>query len=358
MGGRVFLDSRSATRGASNSPDAASWVPGALRWLALAAALALHAHVSSGAPARAPPPPLRAASPAPAATAAAAPLASLIGGAGASVAQAPLHFRGIDASWLAPLDRALIAPPGRGGRRISLDWGARNGDSLQELFDWERGLHELLAGGTDDGSPIFTEAHCFEARSEYNAVWEGIAARARARGVRVHFHNFAVWTENTTLSFTLADVASSAMQVAHEAFKDSQREQVAAVDIAAWLAANVREEDHVMVKCDIELAEVPVFRHLRERLAVRFLDVILYECHFFRLTGLDPALTEKECSEECSGLVAQFSHLRKPPEFFFWARKFQGAQQEGFWMHRFFRTPANDCDTVFDTGRVRDIDHD
>ena len=264
-----------------------------------------------------------------------------------------LYFRGQDASFLSPLDRSFLAPPGPGGRMIYLDWGARNGDSLQEMFDWERGLHDLLAGGTDNGEPLFTEAHCFEARAEYNEAWKGIIARAQPKGVRVHFHNVAVWTENTTLTFSLSDVASSAMPVAQQAFKEAQLVSVEAVDISEWLLANVRPEDQVVVKCDIELAEVPVFRHLRETGAVTLLDVILYECHHFKLTGLDPTLTEEQCREECSGLVEQFSHLAKPPDFYFWARKFQDKQQEGFWMHRLYRTPPNQCNSILDTGNVK-----
>jgi hypothetical protein len=311
----------------------------------------------------------------------------LVADSAPAASQYTTYFRGIDISWLSPFDRALLAPPtAPEGKRIYLDWGARNGDSLEEWLDWERELHKLLDSGTDDGTPIFTEAHCFEARDEYNAAWEGIIKRAAAKGVTVHFHNVAVWTEDTTLEFSLADVASSAIDVAKAAVVTSDHPPLAmvkAIDMSAWLFANIREIDHVVVKCDIEMAELPVYRHLRETKAVALLDVILYECHFFLLTALDPKVTEKTCSDECRGIVDDNQHLKNPPSFFFWgkktsrrqgqprdeyltshptfllssARKFRGNQQEGFSMHRFHRTPANDCDSIFDTGKIQDIDH-
>ncbi len=131
-------------------------------------------------------------------------------------------------------------------RSVLLDWGARNADSLTWMVSHVRantGRHTH-----------FDVAHAFEARPTFNQEWKRITETSVKP--TVNFYNFAVWTENTTLTFSDADYGSSAVHTPQNEKAFAKSMTVQAIDIDAWLRANVRPGDDVTLKVDIEMAEV------------------------------------------------------------------------------------------------------
>ena len=144
----------------------------------------------------------------------------------------------------------VLLSPHRPGRAVLVDWGARNGDSLTAMV-----AHVKTPTTKNALHSHFDVAYAFEARPVYNALWRDIVARSTAPVV--NFYNYAVWTENTTLTFSDNDLSSSGVRTADNS-KDFEKKpslKVAAMDADAWLRAHVAPEDDVTVKVDIELAE-------------------------------------------------------------------------------------------------------
>jgi len=177
-----------------------------------------------------------------------------------------------------------------GPRRLYLNLGARGTrDASSSLFEsYPDAAH--------------WEHHAFEADANFNAAW---AAAAKA-DPRIHHHNVAVWNKDTTLTFGLRKSASHVVEgtggasgVFGKDRKVKLEHEVVAVDLARWLKAHARDEDFVLVKMDIEGAEMVVLPALIASGAACLIDELYLECH----TGDSSDIAKGRTYADCIGLL-------------------------------------------------------
>lgn len=280
--------------------------------------------------------------------------ASPASGGASSHATVPLppveQFRGVSTAGLSAFDRHLLAAPRGSGRRVFVDWGAASGGSLAALGAWEARVFGALGDALTDRSPVFTVVHAFEPRIEFNASWEKAIAAAAARGVELRFHNAAVWdAPHPGLVFFAAGLATSA--VPFDGIPDNgpvatPKLLLPAVDAAAWLEEALTPDDHVVLLSDVALAELRVFAHVRARGAHALLDVVLFGCHFHRLSHYWANVTEATCERECAALGDAGGAV------FFWSRFWGGHIEEGFDWNAQHEVKGGACDAIHDRGRM------
>ena len=155
-------------------------------------------------------------------------------------------------NYLASLLANGLSPPmtsmSGGPRRIYLNLGARGvGDASTLLF------HGY------PGAPGGWVHHHFEADAKFTEQWRAAAAK----DPRLHFHNNAVWHKDTTLAFGIRKSASHVVEGAGGSIgvfgqdrKITEEHQVVAIDLARWLQEHTAPDDFVLVKMDIEGAEL------------------------------------------------------------------------------------------------------
>lgn len=110
----------------------------------------------------------------------------------------------------------------------------------------------------------------------------------RRRGVTLL--PYAAWVRNETVVFGSKPIVVKGkvwrrrpfgrIEAAEEGMTEAAR--VAAFDFVEWLKTTVRPEDFVVVKMDVEGAEIELVTALIERGAVCLIDELFMECHFDR----------------------------------------------------------------------------
>jgi hypothetical protein len=91
--------------------------------------------------------------------------------------------------------------------------------------------------------------------------------------------------------------------------------RIEAMNFDRWLRYNLRPDDYVVMKIDIEGAEIPVLNRLIETKGVQLIDEMLYECHYHELTWQNPEVPVQMCRRQCEQMVEQ------GVKFWFWARR-------------------------------------
>lgn len=91
--------------------------------------------------------------------------------------------------------------------------------------------------------------------------------------------------------------------------------RIEAMNFDKWLRYNLEPDDYVVMKIDIEGAEIPVLNRLIETRGVQLIDEMLYECHYHELTWQNPEVPVQMCRRQCEQMVEQ------GVDFWFWARR-------------------------------------
>ncbi|KAG8469381.1 hypothetical protein KFE25_005836 [Diacronema lutheri] len=91
--------------------------------------------------------------------------------------------------------------------------------------------------------------------------------------------------------------------------------RIEAMNFDKWLRYYLRPDDYVVMKIDIEGAEIPVLNKLIDTRGVQLIDEMLYECHYHELTWQNPEVPVQMCRRQCEQMVEQ------GVKFWFWARR-------------------------------------
>ena len=184
-----------------------------------------------------------------------------------------------------PLQHLLNAGKKPTGRFFYLNLGCRGvGDSTTEHMT--RGKFGLPASA-------WTQ-HAFDADVRMAKGW-------KEQRPDVHFHHAAIWVRDETLHFGYRKSASHIVEDGAGWKPDSKVKetvQVPAIDFAGWLMRNVKLEDYVVVKMDIESAEYAVLPRMLATGAACLVDELYLECHF---DNKNPQDTKRE---QCVALLA------------------------------------------------------
>eukprot|EP01062_Namystynia_karyoxenos_P050480 TRINITY_DN3927_c2_g1_i1.p2 TRINITY_DN3927_c2_g1~~TRINITY_DN3927_c2_g1_i1.p2 ORF type:complete len:505 (+),score=131.37 TRINITY_DN3927_c2_g1_i1:99-1613(+) len=176
-------------------------------------------------------------------------------------------------------------------RRVFIDFGARSPPPPgADDFDWfapVREFAEVVPSATKP--PVsslprypadFDEVHAFEIDASYRPAWERRRAEraSEPRPAAVHFHNAAasvkaghVLIRNSTAMFAIVGKEACAQQACV---------RVPSVDSAAWLRAQLKPEDWVVLKVDVEGFEYELLGHLHAAGVLQHLvDELFVELH-------------------------------------------------------------------------------
>ena len=185
-----------------------------------------------------------------------------------------------------PLQHLINAGKKPAGRYIYLNLGARGvGDSTTEHMS--RGKFGVPAS-------VWTQ-HAFDADRRMAKGW-------RLRRPDVHFHHAAIWVRDETLHFGYRKSASHIVDAGAGWKPDkrvSETVEVPAIDFAGWLVRNVKLEDYVVIKMDIERAEYAVLPRLLATGAACLIDELYLECH----TGDSGDIGKGRTYADCIGLL-------------------------------------------------------
>ena len=198
---------------------------------------------------------------------------------------------------------AAVWPPRRGSdsrssRLIYLDLGANSpGSSIWRFVEtYPRGARfEVIAFEADpQWAPQYTAARC----ASWNARWNASVNCGPFRFIP------AAIGVNDTVSYFARSGHSIGRSV--KSIRDPMHSvEVHTVDFGRWLRENVRHEDFVVCKMDIELAEFQVLPALlRTPSTLRLLDELMVECHHYETWHVGPHVY-KECLQLYQALLAQ-----------------------------------------------------
>lgn len=172
------------------------------------------------------------------------------------------------------IDLTLTADGRRRRRFIYVDVGARDYDS--SIGSWFMKQYPKQ-------NKTF-EIYAVEADAAFHGEY-----MQRRRG-SVTLLPYAAWVRNETVAFGSKPIVVKGkvwrrrpfgrIEAAAEGMPEAAR--VAAFDFVEWLKTTARPEDFVVVKMDVEGAEIELMTALIERGAVCLIDELFMECHFDR----------------------------------------------------------------------------
>ena len=180
------------------------------------------------------------------------------------------------------------------GRLIYIDLGANSpGSSIWKfVHHYPQGArYEVVAFEADpQWAPHYTAASCASWNVSMNC--ETFRFHAAAAGVNDTVSYFA------SKGASIGRSAKSRPDALHSV-------PVQTVDFGRWLTENVRHEDFVVCKMDIELAEFEVLPALlRTPSTLRLLDELMVECHHYETWHVGPH-TYKQCLGLYQALLAE-----------------------------------------------------
>ena len=170
--------------------------------------------------------------------------------------------------------------------------GARNSSIWKFVQGYPHGAQfEVIAFEADPKwAPRYTAASC--------ASWN----------VSINCDTFQYQPAAVGVNDTISYFASSGDSIGRRAMSrpDSKHSvPVQTVDFGRWLRDNVRHEDLVVAKMDIELAEFQVLPALlRTPSTLRLLDEVMVECHHYETWHVGPH-TYKDCLTMYQALIAE-----------------------------------------------------
>jgi FkbM family methyltransferase len=125
------------------------------------------------------------------------------------------------------------------------------------------------------------EVHCFEANPKFNELYVPFSKLHP----NVHYHNFAVGVENTTLFLSNRDVGSSVLDAKAKSAVGRQQDGVSVPvihfsDFLANRVGAIRPGTFAVVKMDIEKMEYAVLHQMLRTGTVTMFREFLMECHY------------------------------------------------------------------------------
>ena len=159
--------------------------------------------------------------------------------------------------------------PSRAGRKVFVDLGAYNGDTLQTYG--KRFIQE------DDGlvKYLHNEVYVFEVDFKHiRSILDRLEGELSYLKPITHLYNAAVWKQDTVLNFKSTGHNDGRIS-------DVGEQLVLAYDIGAWFMRTILplDVDNILVKIDIEGAEVESLRSLADANALKFVDHLIVEWH-------------------------------------------------------------------------------
>jgi FkbM family methyltransferase len=131
-------------------------------------------------------------------------------------------------------------------RKIFIDCGAFNGDSLERFYKKEF---------TKRSDVKEFEVYAFEPQSYCQQFWKSDTDK-------VHFYNEAVWVSDGEIECTINNNEGSNTDPDHVLYNTYEKEKVKAVDISKFIKHNFEPNDYIIFKMNIEGAEFRILDKL------------------------------------------------------------------------------------------------
>lgn len=135
-------------------------------------------------------------------------------------------------------------------RKVFIDAGAYNGDTVKQFFNW----------GLINGNPHEYKVYAFEPNPNMKKQMEDVASQYE----NVEYIPKAVWVADEPIQFavdtTPTPLGSTVMSGKTNIWDNFGHVKVEAVDFSEWLKQFINDE--VIIKMDIEGAEFPVLEKM------------------------------------------------------------------------------------------------
>ena len=159
--------------------------------------------------------------------------------------------------------------PSRAGRKVFVDLGAYNGDTLQTY-----GKHFIQK---DDGlvEYLHNEVYVFEVDFKHiRSILDRLEGELSYLKPITHLYNAAAWKQDTVLNFKSTGQNDGRIS-------DVGEQLVLAYDIGSWFMRTILplDVDNIVVKVVIEGAEVESLRSLANANALQYVDHLIVEWH-------------------------------------------------------------------------------
>jgi FkbM family methyltransferase len=152
-------------------------------------------------------------------------------------------------------------------RKIFIDGGANVGQSLEAFCKGQPDIGEY-------------EIFCFEASQDSLKILEPLQQKIKDYekvAKKITLVNSAIWNKDGTITFF--DNGSESSSLLPRDIKNVKAIDVPCVDLSQWIQKNFSEDDHIILKLDIEGSEHEVFDKLCNDGIVGWLDKIFCEVH-------------------------------------------------------------------------------
>lgn len=154
-------------------------------------------------------------------------------------------------------------------RRVFIDLGAYDGDTIKEFFNW----------GQIINNPHEFEIYAFEP----NPNLEKQMLRIQKQTKNLTFKPWAAWTFDGLVEMaadgTDTPMGSTLMPGKQAIWDSHPHVTVKAFDFSKWLNQKFTVEDFVIIKMDIEGAEFPVLKKMVKDGTIRIPNLLFVEFH-------------------------------------------------------------------------------
>eukprot|EP00191_Tetraselmis_sp_GSL018_P007411 CAMPEP_0177613806 /NCGR_PEP_ID=MMETSP0419_2-20121207/22238_1 /TAXON_ID=582737 /ORGANISM="Tetraselmis sp., Strain GSL018" /LENGTH=336 /DNA_ID=CAMNT_0019110661 /DNA_START=90 /DNA_END=1097 /DNA_ORIENTATION=+ len=167
-------------------------------------------------------------------------------------------------------------------RRIYIDGGARQFDS--SVGSWFRKTYPQ--------AELFEEVFAFEVDKKFGNSYHGKAGTT--------FLPCALWVQDGKIPMSGKGMLSIFGQPKRMRKKKSRMKrpttvQAPAIDFSQWLLQNVKPDDFVVAKLDIEGAEHELLRHMIQTKTIFLLDEVFVECHWRQWSRARSDKSREDC---------------------------------------------------------------
>jgi FkbM family methyltransferase len=152
-------------------------------------------------------------------------------------------------------------------RKIFIDGGANIGQSLEAFCKGRPDIAEY-------------EIFCFEASQDSLKILEPLKQKIKDYekvAKKITLINSAIWDKDGTIDFF--DAGNESSSIVDRNLKDGKMVQIPCVDLSGWIQKNFTENDHIILKLDIEGSEHEVFEKLCNDEIIGWLNKIYCEIH-------------------------------------------------------------------------------
>jgi FkbM family methyltransferase len=152
-------------------------------------------------------------------------------------------------------------------RKIFIDGGANVGQSLEAFCNGQPDIGEY-------------EVFCFEASQDPLQILEPLKQKIKDYekvAKKITLVNSAIWNEDGAITFF--DNGSESSSLIERDIENVKAIDVPCVDLSQWIQKNFSEDDHIILKLDIEGSEHEVFDKLCNDGTIEWLNKIYCEMH-------------------------------------------------------------------------------